>query len=512
MYLVWDGTKLAKLFTSFDTVGSYVAQWARLPVEVAPDDYITRIGGNNWASLARLKAGAWTVVAVSGQNNLGWVQDGYGGSDGYLFFFADINGKTSLFRNNGTSNEVLATYANWRDLSLLTATGGDSAIAYGTLAGPVPTVVRFSGTSSSPVMGPGLAIDGASAAGIGEGSIPKGINSSGALLRTFGDSLLRASAAGVSTLLKPGDPLPGGALASLGAIAGNRQGDIAFSAQHGSKMALYTYRGGQVQMVADTDDPLGGSGATVYGFPAADSQIAMNNSGHVAAVVYNSGGNGIFLLSGPASGASAKTVVRDGNIVPGTATTFNGVNQIAIDDNDRVAFIANTSGGKTGLFLWEGGSLREILETGQNDPNGRSYQGLYSVQAAGARFYLRVFVAGLNEVIVTDGATVKVLAYDGYITTFGTVMSSCFGSELAANSRGDVVLPALTPSGPMLLVRRADGLDVQVAAATTRGPDGEWFLNLYGAGIGEQGELIFGAQSWVDGRIRVALYQALASP
>jgi len=109
---------------------------------------------------------------------------------------------------------------------------------------------------------------------------------------------------------------------------------------------------------------------------------------------------------------------------------------------------------------------------------------------------------------MVDGGTVKVLAPDGYATTFGTIASNGFGSEIAANSRGDVVMPVLTPSGPMLFVRRADGTDAQVAAAAIRGPDGEWFLNLFGAGIGEQGDIVFSAQSWVGGHVRLGLYQA----
>lgn len=137
------------------------------------------------------------------------------------------------------------------------------------------------------------------------------------------------------------------------------------------------------------------------------------------------------------------------------------------------------------------------------------YQGLNNLQAAGTRFYLRVSVAGSNDLVVTDGATVKVPAYDGYTTSFGTVMTGFFGPEVTANSRGDVVFPALTPSGPVLIVKRADGSDAQVAFAGVRGPDGEWFLSLYGAGIGEQGEIVFSGLAWAGGYIRLGLYQAL---
>ena len=357
VYFSWDGAKLQKLFAVGDSVGPNRSQWANLPVEAAADEYIARIGGNNWSSLSRLKAGTWTTIAMNGQDNLGWVQDGYGAADGYVFFFADKDGKTSLMRNNGTATETLATYANWRELSLLKATGGDSAVAYGTLGGATPQAIRFSGTSSSTILGAGLAIDGTASAAIAQGSIPKGVNAAGTILRTYGDTLLRATPGGVTAILKPGDQLPSGNLSSLGGVAGNRQGDVAFTAWHGSKIALYAYRGGQIQMIADSDDAL--VGATVYGFSSSDTQLAVDNAGHVAAITYNSGTTGIFLYTGGASSAaSAKVVARIGNLAPGTDATFTNFGQLAIDDTDRVAFIANTSAGCTGLFLWDQGKVR----------------------------------------------------------------------------------------------------------------------------------------------------------
>lgn len=503
----WDGSKLQKLFTSSDRVASYTAQWSRFPEEVGPDEYIAALGGSNWASLSRLKGGVWTPIAISGQNSIGWVQGAYSARDGNVFYFADANGKTSLFRNDGTTNQILGSYTNWREVSQLTATGGDAMVALGTFDGPATKVLRFSAADSTVVLGAGLPVDAAAAPAIAEASVPKGINPAGSILRTNGGALLRASAAGVATILKPGDPLANGALSFLGGVAGNRQGDIAFSAQHGPKMGLYTYRGGQFQMIADTDDLLSTFQVPVYGFSTSDNQIAMNNQGHVAALTYNGSGNGLFVYTGANSAASAKTVVRNGNIVPGTATTFSGPNSVAIDESDRVAFTSGTSGGKTGLFLWDQGAIRKIIEIGDPDPNGRPYQSFYNLQAAGNRFYLRVDVNGLNEYIVVDGTSVKLLVYGGYSTSFGAVVSSAFGQEIAANSRGDVVVPVTTSSGGMLLVHRADGTDAQIAAASVRGPDDEWFLNLYGAGIGEQGDVVFCGQSWVNGHTRLALYQ-----
>ncbi len=509
-YLAWDGVRFQKLFGFGDRLlGTYAVSSANLPVETAPDEYFAVIGGSDWSSAARLKRGEWTVLALSGKETIGWVHGGrFGASDGGAFFFADQNGKTKLMRNTGTANEVLGTYTNWRELNNVIGVGGD-AVAFGTLDGPVPKVIRFSGSSSSTVFDAGLKIDGSAAPAIAQSSIPRSINAAGAFLRTAGDTLLRVGASGTSVFLKAGDSLPGGgALGQLGGVSANRLGDLAFTAAHGNSWAVYSLRAGQLQRIADSDDRLGRSSAIIWGFGNQDSQVAMNNAGRVAAMTYNNLSNGIFLYSGASSASAAQPVVLQGDAIPGVAGRLNGIGQIAIDDLDRVAFVGYTTTGKTALFVWDQGTIRQILEIGQPDPNGRAYNWINSLQGAGSRFYLRSGVAGLEEHLVVDGTAVRVLASGGYTTSFGVVASNLFGAELAANSRGDVVFPIVTASGPMLILKRADGTDVQVSAADARGPDGEWFLNLFGAGISDQGDLIFAADVWSAGQVKLAIYQA----
>lgn len=509
IYYVWDGTQIKKLFAVGDEVANYESQWARLPQEISAGEYITRIGGQNWSSLSRLKNGVWSMVAMNGQNGVGWVQDGFDGADGYIFFFADDNtGHTLLRRTNGATTDTLGSYPSWRELSQVTATGGDSAVAYGTLGGPVPQIVSFSGTSSRALLATGAAIPGAPAPALAQRSIPKGINPSSTILRTIGDTLLQVTPSGVATLLKPGGTLPNGSLASLGGLAANRLGDLAFTAQHGPKTALYAYLGGEFQLVADTDDTLL-SNTQVYGFPTyTDTLVALNNLGHIAALVNTSAGNSIFFFSG--TPAVPKYVIRQGASVPGSGAVINGINALAIDDNDRIAFIANLANGKTGLFLWDQSGVRELVETGQADPAGRLYQGLYNVQAGGGQFYVRAY-SGINELLALDGATVNILAYDGYVATFGTAMKYHLGQELTSNSRGDVAFPVYTASGAALFVHRADGTDTLVAIGSQRGPDGEWFLDIFGAGIGEHGDIVFSALGWAADHSRLALYQATPS-
>jgi hypothetical protein len=146
------------------------------------------------------------------------------------------------------------------------------------------------------------------------------------------------------------------------------------------------------------------------------------------------------------------------------------------------------------------------LEVGQIGPGGRAYQAFYSLRAAGNRFYVRAY-SGIQEHLALEGTTVTTIAGDGSVTSSGMVISNLLGSEMAANARGDLAIPVLTPAGPALLVRHADGTDAWVAVGSRRGPENEWFLGMFGAGIGEQGDVVFSALSWIDGHSRLAIYQ-----
>jgi Bacterial Ig-like domain (group 2) len=504
-YYMWDGTKLTRLFGVGDQVVNLSSSWANLPVEVNPGEYIVRIGGSNWASLSRLKDGVWSTIALNGQNGIGWVQNAYDAADGNIFFFADTNGGSAVWRYDGTSTTNIALYPDWRHVTQLSAAGGDGVLVYGTAGGPVPQIVRLSGTLSSVVLGPGRAVDGTPAPAIGQSSVLKGINGSSPIVRS-GDSLFKVTAGVATTILKPTDPLPNGSLAWLGSVTANRLGDVAFTAQHGAKVALYAYRNGQIQLIADSDDTL--SGGQIWGFATwADNQLAINNVGHIAASVNTSAGNGIYLFTGT-SAASGRNVARIGGIAPGSTSSFTGIGPIAIDDNDRVIFQAGLSNGKNGAFIWDKGTLKEIVESGQQDAAGKTYNYINNVQAAGTKFYLRVGYSNSNGQLVSDGSATTVLAADGSATTFGTVMSGLFGAEITANSRGDAVFPVVTPSGTALVMRGSDGKDHLVAISSVKGPDGEWFLSIFGAGVSEQGDVIFSALGWLNGAPRLAIYQA----
>jgi hypothetical protein len=504
VYYAWNGSTLQKLFSAGEQIVGNATQWGSLPVEVNPDEYIFHVGGSNWAAIARLKNGTWSAVANSGQNGLGWIHNPFAAADSFVFFYADTGSSRSLIRSDGSSLTKLGTWPDWRDVSQVFATGTDSAVVFGTMGAAIPQALRFTGTTSTAILGPGQPVDGdVSLAPVSYG-VPKSFDASGAIVRTAGDALLRASAGGITTLLKAGDAIPGGSLSSLGAVTANRTGDLALTAVHGPKQALYALRNGQIQKVADSDEQMPGN-STINGFETwPGGRVAINNPGHVAAFVWCSSGNGVFFFSGNAS--SGTNVMRVGF---GGSVSFNNVNAIALDDSDRVAFISDLSNGKRGLFLWDKGTIRELLETGQADPLGRTINDIFTLQAAGTRFYMRTNVNGGGDVLMADGNTVKVLATESFTTSSGMLVSGFLGSDMAVNTRGDIVVPVRTASGEALLVRRAGGADLLVASGSVQGPDSEWFLTIHSAGISEQGDVLYSAQvASAGGSPRLAIYQA----
>jgi len=145
VYLSWDGTKLQKLFALGEVIENSVIQWAHLPIEVAPGEYITSVGGGNWASVARLKDGAWTLVARSGRDNIGGVYN-FDAVDGDIFFWADYNSdgstKAALMRTIGTKTTMVTSFATWTELTQMYAMGNGSVLALGLLGGSTPRAVR----------------------------------------------------------------------------------------------------------------------------------------------------------------------------------------------------------------------------------------------------------------------------------------------------------------------------------------------------------------------------------
>jgi len=481
------------------------SQWGSLSVELSSDEYIAHVGAYNWSAIARLKNGTWSAVALNGQNGMGWIQNPFAAADSNVFFYADTGSNRTLFRSDGTSLTKLGSWPDWRDVNQVIAAGGDSAVVFGTMGAAVPSVLRFSGTSSATVLAPGQTVDGDISPALVSYGVPKSFDGSGPIMRTAGDALLRGSSGSITTLLKSGDAIPGGSLSSLGAVATNRIGDLAFTAVHGPKQALYALRNGQIQKVADSDEQMTGN-SIINGFETwPGGRVAINNPGHLAAFVWSSSGNGIFFFSGNAS--SGTNVMRVGGVV-GSAS-FNNVNSIALDDNDRVAFISDLSSRKRALFVWEKGNIRELLETGQADPLGRTINDIFTLQAAGTRFYMRTNVNGGGDVLMADGTSIKVVATDSFLASSGTLVTGFVGSDIAVNTRGDVVIPVRTPSGQALLVRKATGGDLLVASAIAQGPNAEWFLTIHSAGISEQGDVVYSAQvSGSGGLLRLAVYQA----
>lgn len=206
----------------------------------------------------------------------------------------------------------------------------------------------------------------------------------------FGDTegYYLGSEEGIETLVREGDPVPGGGTVFKLCIPGfldcayrygglNGSGQIAFVAAlagTSEDRALYITSEGGITELARKGDPVpGGNGVFEDFFDPAGP----NENGQVAFVGRISGGEsdneGIYL----AGEGGVIELAREGNPVPGGNGTFGDFTLLSgINDNGQAAFSAHldgTSGGETdneAVFLAGEEGITEIARKGESVPGG----------------------------------------------------------------------------------------------------------------------------------------------
>jgi hypothetical protein len=216
--------------------------------------------------------------------------------------------------------------------------------------------------------------------------------------------VFHSSGTGFIKDLAAGDPSPGGrTFLSLGFVAANGEGDIAFNASFGrnpSDQALFLRRrdGTIVQIIADGDpSPIGGTftlwyTATEYHRGISSTYTAsalvppqLDRSGNVvfAAPIKGSNTTGAIFLYGP---DGIRTVAADGDLLPQTnakVVFFRWQNPesaspqlltsvgYTISDLGTVSFTSALNAnymGPYGLFQSVGGMVRKLAESGDTAP------------------------------------------------------------------------------------------------------------------------------------------------
>lgn len=526
--MAWDGaSRYTKIAAVGGVVDSRTIQYLHLPVEINAGDFVTWVGTNTWSAIARFKGtSAATVLASSGSDQLGWIQSYFDGMGEDVYFHADMDGKTNLFRlSGGTNRTVVSVFQLWREIGPVWVSAPDTVISFSPASSSGPLTVRsWKGAAAAAgalVMGPGVAVDGSAYLGLTQNAFARSASTASPILRTAGDFIMRWTGSGLAAILKPGDSLPGNrSLSYIHSFAANRKGDFVISAQtQQDRSGLWAYRNGALQLLAETDQPIGPGTTLTYQYAFCcdrpGSYAAINSKGQVAATFGASNGGYIYLFDAAAA-APPKLVAQLSTSAPGGGT-YTCCGPVQIDEAGRVSFINNVNPRGATLFVWDGSSAaaRRILATGDTDPLGRNVQWIYNAFPSGDRLFFNASIAGFGTHILSADLSGKVdiAVQPNTATSAGLILNYLFGPEFAAGGSGDLVFPAMTPAGGSIVTRRASdtgggSADKVAATAARRTVEGDWLLTPFPGAATDTGDIFFPAYYWSEGQVRFGLYQA----
>lgn len=505
-----------------DSVGANsMSQFDNLPVEASAGEWVVRVGGSDWAGIARGKAGSWALpISTRQDGRVNWVHGG--GFAGLLdargnniFFVGNTrpDNLPRLMRWDGTTLEVIAP-ADWADTVFVSAGTSGGAIFVGSPLPTRPEVALFAAGAKTPVpiLDSRTALPGAALLGFSPPSLARAAEPGAVLLRGGSEFLLKATSSGITPLLTPASPNAAGKrLSQILASSSNRNGDALVCGAAGNTQALYLLRAGQITAVSEshnTEKYRGPLDSPIWGFGCwSNDYFAINMRGQIAAFT---NANSWQLLLWDSTSSNPVKVFRQNEPAPGGGL-FNWPGVVSIDENGSVFFTCSLLDGRNGLFLYDKGKLQRLLIAGENAPDGRRVNGLNNVVAAGTRAYVRMDTStgttNVAEVREYDNGQWRTVLAAGE-TVASKRVNWFYGGELSANSRGEVAAMVTTPSGVGLVVRRSGDKDRVAAIASEKGPDGEWFLSIHSVALSDQGDLFFTALAWVNGRERLGLYQA----
>jgi hypothetical protein len=153
----------------------------------------------------------------------------------------------------------------------------------------------------------------------------------------------------------------------------NAAGVVVFVARAGNlQQALYRYpNGGPNTVIARVGDPApGGSAFTRFGAGCFGAE-SINTAGVVGFVARLAIGQGVFVDVGGVLEKAAQTT----DTSPGGGTFVDFPSASEINDASAVAFVANVSGGPSGIFLYDAvlNTLVTVLDTSDTDSTARPF-------------------------------------------------------------------------------------------------------------------------------------------
>jgi hypothetical protein len=284
-------------------------------------------------------------------------------------------------------------------------------------------------------------------------------------------------------VVRTGDIAPVPAqLAFVSQFSLNAQAQVAFLADGG----LFFQSGGTASIVAGFGDPAPGGGTFVRASaPALDSQGRIVFRGQVE----SPSTSGLFLFSG----GSITQLVADGASASSGDVVFPG--SPAINDAGTVVFVSLTG---NGLFIDSNGNISPLVKPGDPAPGGSTFTRFSSpaINSSGQVVFTATLATGRQGVFLASGGAIAKVIAVGDVFSDGGVFFAVLGAP-SINDAGDVAFSGLSngPSSDSGLFLFSGGmLTVVVPAFTPIASLGGVSLEPQSASLNNSGQVAFISQ------------------
>ena len=517
-YLYYDGKTFSQVYKDGDTINGRGTTNLGAFASTSDGAFYASAYGPGFSGLVKLAPGGaraqiWSKDPVTG-GTFGWVQAVADAGPAGVLLAADLSiglYHTSLAIWDGTKLTEYTHIAGYAALLSGALFSSGTALATVALNGDISLPLRTFANdgSSNVVLAAGAAFPQPAPPGIDWHYAPRGGGASSIPLRAEGDVVLNVAAT-AQPLVSLGSALPNGNQALwIGGAIGNESGDLVFTAGYPNGSGLFRYRAGVLDTVIDTTMTGKGPNGTTLNWVNSyrGRHLAMNKRGDsVVFAGFNNANRVVFFGSG------APVTIAQQNLLAPSGAFYNNFQNVAIDDNGRVMFIAGTSDGRNAAYFWDGKTVQAVIGTGDPGPWGFTVNEISNIAGAGAGF----------AIIVASGnyQTRELRYYDGgqmtMIQSTDTTLFDGFGFNyylsnectLAAN-REPHCMAATQDGGSGVFAHRTDGRDVVVARTRDHLPGGEWLIVPLSVSSELSGDLYFTADVFKDGVEYLALYQAV---
>ena len=520
-YLYFDGKTLTQVYQDNNPIDGIPVSNIDSPVASADGTFYARANGPNLEMLVQLAPGGSRRLIARNDTiaggKIGWIDSVVDAGPGGVLVIADLalaTYHTSVTVWNGRTLVEYTPLAGYNALISGALTSDGTAIVSALLQNDTaltPLTAVSNTAAAAALLAPGSAFPQRVPPAIDWHYSPRGSGSAGMPFRGAGDAIVNIGAS-TQVLACQGGKLPNGQIALwIGAAMSNQAGDLVFSAGYATGSALFRYRTGKLETLADSSSStptLPGGRTFSWAGSWRGRYLAMNDRGDVvAASNYNPTGQYDIVLF---DSAGAHLVAQQNTAAPG-GPNFINFYTVALDNNGHVLFIAPTSDGRTGVYYWDGTAVQRVIGTGDAGPGSLPVNELSNISGGGSGFLMLLAFGNyqVRELRSFDGAQMRTLQSTDYSLFDATGLSYFWANEATLSADGDAhVMAGTQDGGAGIYAHRIDGRDLIAARSRDPLPQGEWLIMPLSVASSNSGSVYFTADVLVNGVEMLALYQA----